>query len=134
MVKLIHTPLSLLEAPEVRALLIELENATGVTGGPDQLLLHYLQQCHHPHGPEKWYRIEKAQTLPAGRLQSRVGKSRGTALHQLCDEIASISGLSVEAVEDMTFHSFFNKHTPHPCKKTRSRSPDLRAGLRRMGF
>lgn len=132
---LLHTHISKIEDRDIQSLIGELKDATMAYPDPALMLLHYLQSCHHPGGAsEKWLPIEKNQITPERFLSRKIGKLNSQSVHQLCDEIAKMSGLSVEAVESMHLYTFFNKHTPHLFKKQRKKPHDPRDTLRRMGY
>lgn len=121
--------------PDLQSLIEEMREVTMAQPESGMLLLHFLQQCHHPMGAsEKWCRIEKAQIIPGRFLSRKIGKLQAPAVLGLCLEIGARKGLGLEAIEGITLYEFFNKHTPHLFKPEKKRPHDPRDTLRRMGF
>jgi hypothetical protein len=118
-VRLIDGPVLNVTDKELLSLFTELEFATQIVRREERMSVWtFLVQCHYPFGSEPWMPIGKDRVIPGGLLSRKIGKLEATSgIVTLCEEIAQISGLSIEAVSGMTLYVFLDRYLPNFEKK-----------------
>lgn len=61
-----------------------------------------------------------------GVLSRRVGKLGASPVRTVCEELCSLAGLTLEAVEQMQLYEFLNKHGQHLRKPKSKKNIDPR--------
>ena len=127
--RLVDTPLPKVADQNLLSMISELEHATHVAGEKEYLLWGYLVQCHYPNGAGNWFEIDKNKIIPGGLLSRKIGKLEGTAIYQVCDEVAKTKGDSIESVVNLSLYVFLNRYLPNFERKPKKRRHDPRDWL-----
>jgi hypothetical protein len=115
--KLLEQKIESIDDPAVLALIQELSLLTNVPAHTHWMLWTFLTQCLYPFGSDRRYKLAKDDLNPAGILIQRVGKLQGTAIFEMCEEVARKSSQSAELYVNHSLYVFLNKLLPDIHKK-----------------
>jgi hypothetical protein len=110
--KILERKIGAVGDPMVAALIAELSSLTRVPAHPDWMVWTFLTQCLYPFGSDRRFKLSKDDLSPVGFLVQRIGKLQGTAVFDICDEIARKSSQSAELYLNHCLYVFLNNHLP----------------------
>lgn len=115
--RIIDTPLAQITDESLCELIAELSEVANVARRNESMLWSFLTQCVYPWGAGKRYKLERNDLNPTRNLIKKVGRFRGTAIWNVCNEIAAMQNGSAELHENTALYVFLNKHLPDFEKK-----------------